>query len=113
MRRVRVHDIDAVLANHASKVPRGTRIDLAEGTAVDHGQPGRGGAHAQWLAVTRGDDRQVSTPIQLAGKPKRLTFTAAPAALRVDVQHSQTHGAQLPLFDQRTQGQRCTVLAMT
>jgi hypothetical protein len=29
------------------------------------------------------------------------------------VQHSQTHGAQLPLFDQRTQGQRCTVLAMT
>jgi hypothetical protein len=95
-----------VVANHATQPPRGPRIDLAERTAIDHGQSCLGTSRAQGLAPPRGENRSVSSAIHLARKPKRLTLAAAPAALRVDVKHSKSHGAQLPAFDRCTQGRR-------
>jgi hypothetical protein len=38
----------------------------------------------------------MTAPRQLTGKPQRLTLASAPTPLRIDVQHSQAHGAQLP-----------------
>jgi hypothetical protein len=101
---MRVHDVDAVVVNRPPQVPGSARVDLAEWTAIDHAQSSLDRARAQRLATPRGDDRPVSAAIQLAGEPERLALAAAPAALRVDVQHSQSHGAQLPRFDQRPQG---------
>jgi hypothetical protein len=106
VRSMRVHDVDAMVANHATQPPRRTRIDLAERTAIDHGQSRFGSPRAQGLAPPHSEDRSVSSAIHLARKPKRLTLAAAPAALRVDVKHSKSHGAQLPAFDQCTQGRR-------
>ena len=68
--------------------------------------PARRARVAERLVRARRDDRRVSAARELAGEPERLSLTAAPAALGVDVQHAQSHGAQLPLFDERTQG-RC------
>jgi len=104
VRRVRVHDVDTMLSNRATESPRCAWIDLAERIAVDDSNARFDRASCERFVRTRRDDRSVSATRELASEPERLTLSASPATLRVDMQHAQSHGAQLPLFEELTQG---------
>jgi hypothetical protein len=103
MRGMRVDNVYAIVSNRSAKAPCRKRIDLAQRMAVDHGQAGLDSPRMQRVATPRRHDRPVSAPCERSSKPERLTFAAAPTTLGIDVHYSESHGAQLPLFDDPTQ----------
>jgi len=100
---MRVDDVDAAREDLSPQSPRSSRIQLGGGTAVDRGQRDGSRTLRQGLARASGNDRPVPAPGQLAREPQRLTLAATPAFFRVDVQHSERHGAQLPFSVAPTQ----------
>ena len=104
VRRMRVHDVDTMFSDCAMKAPCSAWIDLAHRIARNDRQSCIDRSGGERFVRTRRDDRRVTTARQLPSEPERLTLSAPPATLRVDMQHAQSHGAQLPLFDERTQG---------
>jgi hypothetical protein len=106
VRRVCVHDVDAMGSNRATELPRSSRIDLAERIARDDGQSGFDRTRRERFVRTCRDNGPMSATRQLTGEPERLTLSASPATLGIDMQHAQSHGAQLPLFEKHTQA-RC------
>ena len=113
MRGMRVDDIHMMVSNRAAKPPCRERIDLAHWIAVDDTQSDLDGPRSQRLPAPRSDNRHMSAARKRTGEPKRLTFAAAPAALRINVQHSQSHGAQLPSLDDWPQAQPTAARALT
>ena len=103
--KLKPDDVDMMFSDRATKSPGSARIELAERIAGKDRQPCIDRPGRERFAGAGRHNRRVSAARQLAGEPKRLTLSAPPTTLRVDMQHAQSHGAQLPLFDQRTQGQ--------
>jgi hypothetical protein len=103
VRRVRMNDVDAMLANRSAQPPRGHWIELVRGRAFNNRQARFPSTHGERLLAPRGNDRVMSATLELAREPQRLAFAAAPTTLRIDVQHSNAHGAQLPLPSRATQ----------
>ena len=105
VRRVRVHQSIVPRRDLASQPPRAP-ADRAPtpGRNRRTSSPAFARASRERLAGPRRDERPVAAPRQLGGEPQRLSLAAAPAALGVDVQHVDAHGAQLPLSRRATQG---------
>jgi hypothetical protein len=91
-------------SNRRAELQRGSRIELAERTAWYDVEARLGGAAGERLAGARRDDRTMSATRELGGEPERLSLTAAPALLRVDVQYAKSHRAQLPRLGVEAQG---------
>jgi hypothetical protein len=95
MRRVSVDQRDSMLANRSPKPEWRDDIELGSRTAVDDLQSRRARALVERFIAACRDDRPVAAVRKLPREPQRLPLAAAPAALRIDVQHSNVHGAQL------------------
>lgn len=103
VRGVRMHDVYVTSHDGTAEAPRRPRIQLAGRPTIDDAQAGIGGADGHRLATPRGNDRDVAAIRHLDGEPQRLPLASTPAALRVQVQHTHRHGAQLPTVAQRPQ----------
>ena len=101
--RVRVNDVDFVFANSPPKPNRRGWVDLRPRAAVDDLESVLDRSSRKWLSETRSNGRPMSSARELTRKPQRLSLAAPPSALRVDVQHSVVHGAQLPARPSATQ----------
>jgi ferric-dicitrate binding protein FerR (iron transport regulator) len=89
-------DVHALPSDRRAELKRGTRIELAQRVAREDVEPGLLRAARQWFAGTRCNDRAMTTACKLGGEPERLPLAAAPAVLRIDMQHPESHRAQLP-----------------
>jgi hypothetical protein len=101
---MRVHDVNFAFSNDPPQLPRGARIYLRCWTALDDVEARRRRSFRQGLAAARGNQANVPAASKLRREPQRLTLAAAPASFGVDVQYSDSHGAQHPPADVRTQG---------
>ena len=96
MCRMRVNDVDSLASNHRAQSKSGTGVQFAERIRERHVESSFLGAARQRFARPCSDNRPMPAWCQLGGKPQRLSLAAAPAVLRVDVQHAKSHRAQLP-----------------
>jgi hypothetical protein len=100
---VRVYDVDCAFSNSLSQPQRRSWIELRHRAAVDDIEARGHRPLGQWLTTPRRDRRRVTAPRELTREPERLTLTASPASLGVDVKYAECHGAQLPFAAVRTQ----------
>jgi len=101
---MRMHDVYFAFFNHSPQSQRGSEIQLRGWTAFDDIEACRRRALGQRLAAPRGNQTNVSPASKLGREPQGLTLAAAPATFRIDVQYPESHGAQHPLANVRTQG---------
>jgi len=107
VRGVGMNHVDSSRENLAPQPPCGSRIQLADGPAVDDGEARRRRARRQRFTMSRSDDGLVAALGHFGGEPERLSLAATPSPLRVDVQHADRHGAQLPSLARMTQASSC------
>jgi len=111
--RVRVNDIDLVFSNVAAQTQCGARVGLEGRTAIDNADALLFRPQFEWLAAPSRYDRNVPTTRECASEPERLSLTAPPSPLRIDMQYAIAHGAQLPWSGHPTQGSLATPSPVT
>jgi hypothetical protein len=103
-----VDDCDFVFSNAAAQSNRGAWVALEARTAIDDIEAFFPRPARERLTGSSRNHRTVTTMCELAREPERLSLTASPSALGIDMQHSIGHGAQLPRGARHTQASRLT-----
>ena len=110
--RVRVHDVDVVCSNVAAQAECGSRVDLEARIAFDNAESLFFRSRFERLTTASRNDRDASPAGERPSEPERLSLTAPPSTLRIDMQHAIAHGAQLPWTGHYTQASFTTSSAL-
>jgi len=97
MRRMSVHEVDAISPNRAPQPPGRHEVNLAPWRARHQHDSGTRRPFSERLSRACGNQRRMSATRQLLREPEELALAAPPASLGVDVQDTGcAHARKLP-----------------